>query len=435
VGTNGVYTSNDGTSWTNRGLLPGYSDTGGSLVSDGDPVIVFGPKPTANGGFSFTNGARAYYAGLASFAPGAASGNQAPELLAVSRSDDDGLSWTAPVVAAGGHGFKFNDKEAIWADKNPASPFFGRVYISWTQFRGSVFTFFGEPVMVSFSTDGGATWSRPNQLSAAHNNATIGGRQGSTVRTGPDGTVYVFWEDGDIKGNKMVFASSSDGGVHWTRPGDIAPVRDIKDPIPGANFRTDSFLSAAVDQGNGAIYAAWSDATGPAGHIVVAKSANKGASWTSPTTVSVAANGYAFFQGLDVAPNGRVDVGYQALKATSTTTYGTGNATIDSWYTSSSNGGVTWSAPVKVSSISSDPAASAQNNLARQFWGDYNTLVSTNTAAYFIYTDSRNGVGCPAIDAYQHSIDAGTPITKPAPPTACDSQFGNTDLFVSKITP
>ncbi len=436
VSTSGVYTSNDGASWTNRGLLPGYSNTGGSLVSDGDPVIVFGPKPTSGGGFSFANGARAYYANLASFAPGAASGNQAPELLAVSRSDNDGLNWTDPVVAAGGHGFKFNDKEAIWADTNPASPFFGRVYISWTQFRGSVFTFFGEPIVMAFSADGGATWSIPNQLSAAHNNGSLGGRQGSTVRTGPDGTVYVFWEDGDNKiGNKMVFASSSDGGATWSRPGDIAAVRDIADPIPGSNFRTDSFLSAAVDQTSGAIYATWSDATGGAGRIVVTRSADKGASWSALTTVSAAANGYAFFQGLDVAPNGRVDVGYQAQKATSATTYGTGNATIDSYYTSSSNGGSTWSAPVKVSSVSSDPAASAQNNLARQFWGDYNTLVSTNAAAYFIYTDSRSGVGCPAVDAYQHSIDAGAPIAKPAPPTACASQFGNTDVFVSKITP
>ena len=442
VGTSGVYTSNDGTHWTNRGLLPGFSDTGGSLVSDGDPVIVFGPKPTAGGGFSTTR-ARAYYASLASFAPGAASGNQAPELLTVSRSDDDGLSWTDPVVAAGAHGFKFNDKEAIWADNNPASPFYGRVYVSWTQFRGSVFTFFGEPIMVVFSTDGGATWSKPNQLSAAHNNGTVGGRQGSTVRTGPDGTAYVFWEDGDNKiGNKMVFASSSDGGVHWTRPGDIAPVRDISDPIPGANFRTDSFLSAAVDQGNGAIYAAWSDATGGTGHIVVTKSINTGATWSARTTVSVPANGYAFFQGLDVAPNGRVDVGYQALIATDTTTYGTGNATIDSFYNSSSDGGLTWSGSVKVSSVSSDPAASAQNNLARQFWGDYNTLVSTSAAAYFIYTDSRNGVGCPAVDAYQHGVDGSGPaVAKPAPPTACPppppaaKQFGNTDVFVSKITP
>ena len=438
VGTSGVYTSNDGTAWTNRGLLPGYSDNGGSLVSDGDPVIAFGPKPDNKGGFSFAKGARAYYANLASFATGAAEGNQAPELLAVSRSDDDGVSWLAPVVAAGGHGFKFNDKEDVWADKNPSSPFFGRVYVSWTQFRGSVFTFFGEPIMVTFSADGGATWSRPNQLSAAHNNGTVGGRQGSAVRTGPDGTVYVFWEDGDNKvGNKMVLASSTDGGVSWTRPSDIAPVRDIADPIPGANFRTDSFLSAGVDQRNGAVYAAWSDRTGGAGHIVVTKSADKGATWSTPRTVSATANGYAFFQGLDVAPNGRVDVGYQALTVLgSATTYGTGNAKVDSFYTSSNDGGVTWSAPAKVSSLSSDPAASAQNNLRRQFWGDYNTLVSTDAAAYFIYTDSRTGAGCTAVDDYQHGVDGSGPATvKPGPPSVCPSQFGNTDIFVSKISP
>jgi hypothetical protein len=446
VGTNGVYTSSNGTTWTNQGLLPGYSDTGGALQSDGDPVIVFGPKPNGNGTFDADH-MRAYYAGLASFAPGNANGNQAPELLAVSRSDDDGLTWTNPVIAAGGHGFKFNDKEAIWADNNPASPFFGRVYVSWTQFRGSVFTFFGEPIMVAFSADGGATWSKPNQLSAAHNNGTVGGRQGSTVRTGPDGTVYVFWEDGDIRSNKMVLASSTDGGVHWTRPRDIKPVRDIADPIPGANFRTDSFLSAAVDQTTGptrgTIYASWAqrNATG-VGEIVVAKSTDKGITWTGPTVVSKSGDGYAFFQGLDVAPNGRVDVAYQALKLTATgsaTTYGTGNATIDAFYVSSAAGGTSWSATsTMITTVSSDPAASAQNNLARQFWGDYNTLVSTNAAAYFIYTDSRNGVGCPAVDAYQKSIDAGAPITKPAPPTDCPptgtKQFGNTDVFVSTIT-
>jgi hypothetical protein len=439
VGTSGVYTSSDGgTSWTNRGLLPGYTDAspGGTLVSDGDPVIVFGPKPDANGAFSFATGARAYYAGLASFASGAANGNQAPELIAVSRSDDDGVSWTNPVLAATGNGFKFNDKEDIWADKNPASPFFGRVYVSWTQFRGSVFTFFGEPVMVTFSADGGATWAKPNQISAAHNNATVGGRQGTAVRTGPDGTVYMFWEDSDVNGAKMVVATSHDGGVKWSHATTIASVRDIADPIPGANFRTDSFLSAAVDQTSGAIYASWSDGSGGAGHIVVTNSSDGASSWSTPRTVSAAANGYAFFQGLDVAPNGRVDLAYQALTATSVATYGIGNAKIDSYYVSSANGGVTWSVPTKVSSASSDPAASAQNNLARQFWGDYNTLVSTNTFAYFIYTDSRTGAACAAVDAYQHSVDGSGPATaKPAPQKVCAPQFGNTDARVSRIIP
>jgi hypothetical protein len=152
--------------------------------------------------------------------------------------------------------------------------------------------------------------------------------------------------------------------------------------------------------------------------------------------VSAAANGYAFFQGLDVAPNGRVDLAYQALTATSTTTYGMGNAKVDSYYVSSGNGGLTWSVPTKVSSASSDPAASAQNNLRRQFWGDYNTLVSTNTFAYFIYTDSRTGAGCAAVDAYQHGVDGSGPATaKPAPQNVCGPQFGNTDIRVSRVMP
>ena len=154
-----------------------------------------------------------------------------------------------------------------------------------------------------------------------------------------------------------------------------------------------------------------------------------------PVVASSPRDGYAFFQGFDVAPNGRVDLGYQALKAKKTTTYGTGNARIDSFYTSSTDG-AHWSAPAKVSSVSSDPAASAQNNLQRQFWGDYNTLVSSNATAWFIYTDSRNGQGCAAVDAYQHAVDGSGPAApKPAPEDVCPSQFGNSDTLVSVITP
>jgi BNR repeat-like domain len=447
VGTDGVYTSSDGgTNWTNRGLLPGFSDNGGSLQSDGDPEIVYGPRPDASGSFAgartghaFVNGTRAYYASLAEFAPGSQPGRQAPELITVSTSDANGASWSNPVIAANGHGFLFNDKDDVWADRNPSSPFFGRVYVAWTQFRGSVSTFFAEPIMVAFSDDGGKTWTRPNQLSAAHNNNTVGGRQGTAVRTGPDGTVYVFWEDSDLGGSKQVVAVSHDGGETFSHPITIAHFTNIQDPIPGANFRTDSFVSAAVAQAGGTAYAAWAQrGTSGKGEIVVSKSTDGGATWSNPVVASRAADGYAFFQGLDVAPSGRVDLGYQALmaQATGPTAYGTGNATIDSFYVESTNGGATWTASTKVTSVSSDPAASAQNGLTRQFWGDYNTLASTNANAFFIYTDSRNGAGCTAVDAFQHGIDGSGPATsKPAPENICPAQFGNTDAFVSKITP
>src|ERR671936_2177726 len=106
VGTDGVYTSSDGGStWTNRGLLPGFSDTGGSLVSDGDPELAYGPKPDGHGGFTFAKGARVYYAGLASTAPGFEQGNQAPEVLTVYRSDENGVNWLDPVLAGDGSGF------------------------------------------------------------------------------------------------------------------------------------------------------------------------------------------------------------------------------------------------------------------------------------------------------------------------------------------
>jgi len=121
-------------------------------------------------------------------------------------------------------------------------------------------------------------------------------------------------------------------------------------------------------------------------------------------------------------------------------------------------GGTAWTAPAKVSTVSSDPAVSAQNNLQRQFWGDYNTLVSGASTAWFIYTDSRTGAGCSAVDAYQTHLannglaqpdetdggkDTGksgtgastVAVATPAPSTDCPSQFGNTDVYVSVIQP
>ncbi|MEO5680466.1 MAG: hypothetical protein ABIS47_12450, partial [Acidimicrobiales bacterium] len=128
-----------------------------------------------------------------------------------------------------------------------------------------------------------------------------------------------------------------------------------------------------------------------------------------------------------------------------------------SWYVAKPAAG-TWTAPTKVSTAPTDPAASSQNNLQAQFMGDYNTLVSNTANAWFIWTDTRNGLGCPAVDAYQHYlIDNGLviredgednaarragrdpyaddPSVKPAPPLACPPQFGNSDAFVARITP
>ncbi|WP_225848604.1 sialidase family protein [Streptomyces sp. HPF1205] len=290
--------------------------------------------------------------------------------------------------------------------------------------------------------------ARPQQLSPASDN-TVQRRQGSQPAVGPDGTVYVVWEES----GEQVVATSADGGTSWSRPVTAGPVADIQDPIPGANFRTDSFTSIAADPRTGSttVWLAWVNRTADGGRVVVTHSADRGRTWAPLTTVSTAAEGYAFFQGLDVAPNGRVDVAYQGLTAKDPTTYGTGNAAINTWYTGKADGG-SWTTPIRTSSAPSDPAAGAQNNLARQFWDDYSTLVSTDDHAWFIDTDSRHGADCPVVDAFQHQVEGTAPAQEdddavgggttaadgpaaPAPSLDCPRQFGNTDAYVSVITP
>jgi BNR repeat-like domain len=454
VGTSGVYTSSDGGStWINRGLLDDQTSwKNKGVVSDGDPVLAYGPKPDAAGRFSWANGARAYYSSLASL-----NALKGTEYIIVSVSDDNGLTWTAPVVATTKTSSSdFNDKNWIAVDTTPTSPSFGRVYVSWTEFRSATTTGNGaEPVMVSSSSDGGASFGAPNQLSPAGNNGTGNGRQGSSVTTGPDGSVYVAFEEA----NSQVVAISRDGGKSFAKARVIGPVTDIADPIPGANFRTDSFPTIGADPRTSSttVYASWATRTAGGGRIVVATSTDRGQTWGAPVQVS-GTEGYAFFQGLDVTDSGKVVVAYQVLKAIDPTRFGTGNAAIDV-YAASKPAAAAWTAPAKLTTQSSDPAASAQNNLQRQFWGDYNVLVATDSAAWFISTDSRTGVGCPDVDAYQKYLrDNGLatrgdmadrvsrrttginpalsdPSIKPSPPAVCGPQFGNTELYVSKFIP
>ena len=443
VGVSGVYMStNGGKSWTQFSAPAGGANTGtfnpdgnihtlpgfaalakqlgiAGLASDGDPAIAFSRDGVA------------YYASLAGVR-----GTSAGDLLTVSRSTDGGASWSNPVLATNQtNPADFNDKDALWVDKSATSPNAGNVYVSWTLFLGPGFA---EPIMFSRSTDGGRTFSPAVRLSASYNNNAIGGRQGSTIRTDAQGNIYVIWESGvTINGtltDAQVFARSTDGGLTFSLPKVISPVRDLPSPLPGSSFRNDSFATADIDQASGAVYVAWADYQNGHGKVVVSKSTNGGANWSPASTALDVSGRTAFFPGIAVSPNATVSVATQALDDVKAgTAPGAGVVHYDSYFAKSTNGGASFTAPVVVSTATSDPDGSSTNALGTQFQGDYNTLIADNQHAWFIWTDGRNAAPCAAVDAFR----AGTP-SKPNPDAVCPATssgqlFGNTDAFVGTI--
>jgi hypothetical protein len=432
--TSGVYVTTDGGgSWTQQIL----DWTPYELTSDGDPAVAFGPKPDGKGGFTFANGARAYFGSLAS----SFSGCIGCELNAIAYSDDKGSTWSAPtIVSTRTNPVDFNDKEAVWADSNPSSPFFGTVYMSWTLFIGNPTLNFGEanvfspePIVIAHSTDGGATWSKPVQLTQAANNGSVGGRQGSTIRTAPNGTVYVFWDGSSQHQSAILGAKSTNGGVRFGRPFLVAFKSDNPSPLPGASFRDNSFPMADIDA-SGNLYVVWTNYDSTAGHGVVdlAKSTNGGTTWSTSAIADV--TGRSAFYPAVATQGSSVFVGFNAIDdVPEGTDPGAGVVFYDSYYVLSTDGGASFGSPVTISAVSSDPDAATTNSLTAQFLGDYNGAAAGSDGSFwFSWTDTRFGDTCAAIDAWRAS-DFTT--TKPNIYDSCSNDFGNSSIFVAKVSP
>src|SRR3989442_8835682 len=272
VSVSGFYASFDGgLTWPCQGLID---------------LSAFGEYAFGDPSQAFDSRGNAYYGTLAfPFPP-------TPDQLAtglnadffVAKSTNGGCTYDSAALVSGASPAIFDDKDAITADANQASPFRDNVYAAWTKFtRG------GDQIVFSRSTDRGATWSNPLPISPSYNNNMLGGRQGATVKVGSDGTVYVVWLDTVDKQTVQRLSISLDGGNAFPKQHiTVAPVTDnFVSPAPGSSFRQDAraFPSFTISP-DGTLYVAWSNRTDglTTGHalVLLTKSTTGGLTWTIP---------------------------------------------------------------------------------------------------------------------------------------------------------
>jgi len=160
----------------------------------------------------------------------------------------------AMVVASGLSTNMSFDKQWIAADSLT-----GNLYVSWTLFTAS-----SNAIFFSRSTDDGATWSAPLQMSLP---AEAGRVQGSRPAVGPNGEVYVTFSSlGTVDVDFMMVRKSTDFGATFG-PEVVAASEysNFASGAPGFNrSRGITFPSIAIDRSTGTnrgrVYVAYNEA-------------------------------------------------------------------------------------------------------------------------------------------------------------------------------
>ena len=264
--------------------------------------------------------------------------------LAINRSPD-GFTWGSALTALEervAQGIAY-DKNWLACDNTPSSPFFGRCYLVYTHSADR------DMLAVSWSDDGGLTWSLPVDLGVRGGVGVF-----PAIRSNGDLVVVYFLQAGQ---SGIAASRSTDGAATWGAPVRIAPIDGgcaIRD------FRAFPLPSAEADP-TGRFWAAWHDCASPGASsnaVFVATSAD-GASWSAPIAVTRGRDAVLPAIGIDAA-TGRVAIAYMRSRP----------AGIDVELTVSPGAPESWSAPRRLSAQSM-PLRWMPDTTSGRMLGDY----------------------------------------------------------------
>jgi hypothetical protein len=213
------------------------------------------------------------------------------------KSTNAGVTWNDP-----GSYTYFNPPTAQQDKQWPAVDFThgprgNWMYCTWTQFDDYGVSNPGDSSNILFarSTNAGTNWTGAVRINKLAGNCVDGDYtvEGAVPCVGPNGEVYVAWAGPlGLNNFKIFFDKSTDGGNTWLANDIIAASQpggwDFD--IAGIN-RSNGLPFTVCDYSNGPyrgnIYVNWTDSVSPGDHdIRVTKSTNGGLNWSAPIRVN-----------------------------------------------------------------------------------------------------------------------------------------------------
>src|SRR2546423_6106011 len=388
-------THDGGTTWAESWAH--YSNCSGGTAANGgdygrasDPWVTFAP-----------NG-HAYQISLS------ASADLTVSAVLVSKSIDGGDTWSEPTtlarnVSAFAEGPGFNDKESITADPTNAN----NVYAVWDRSRFpsdqagvtaqmNAASIRGD-IMFSRTIDGGQTWEPARDILGGNQNEFTVGNQIAVL---PNGTLVDIFEDLNGSGAQPSpnqfhesVIRSTDHGVTWSKGIDISTDGSlaVRGPATGAGAGAGAGLPDIAVGPNGTLYAVWSDGRFSGfthDDVALSRSTDGGLTWSTPIKVNTSPAGVAAFTpAVDVASDGTVAVTYYDFR---NNTPNTSTLPTDAFVVFSHDGGATFGGEVRLTkhSFNLDLAPRAGG----RFLGDYVGLshVGTTFVPFFTQTVSSS---------------------------------------------
>lgn len=302
--------------------------------------------------------------------------------IVVQRSTNNGISWNDGVGIYQGVQPQAQDKEWLAVDHS-RSPYRGTIYATWTEFDsyGSSNPADSSRIRFSKSTNQGLTWSPAKVISDVSGNCIDSDNttEGAVPAVGPNGEIYVAWA-GPVG---IVMDKSTDGGQTWGQDIFVSDMPGGWDFDVSGIYRANGLPITMCDISNspyrGHVYVVWSDQRNGATDtdIFMAKSTNGGTTWTAPVRVNDDnTTRHQFFVWSTIDPS-TGHLWFVFYDRRNTT-----GAATDVFVAKSTDGGTTFE-NFKISETSFTPTASI-------FFGDYSNIAAWNGKIYPMWMRLNN---------------------------------------------